>query len=835
MNETACLIIKSLQEITAVIRRKLFAYTAMFTAGISAGFFIFEKARLAGGMLLMVTAAVSVFAFPESGCCLIAPGHKEDVAMKQAAKTVGNRHTAEPALKLIAALAAGFLIFTLRFISYGTAMPDSGRDADGSGEERTGIEGMVQSVTVKDGGLRIVLCDTDAVREGIRVMVILREPGDTDPGDVIGRRISAYGTLRSPQGADNPGCFDYRTYLRSRGIGCYFSAKAVDVLNEEDEQSGAGGAARRLYYRYLRRLYFEREAFLDRFTDEEVRAFVKGTVFGDKSDIDEEVRDDFTENGTGHILAVSGLHTGFLYALLKLLTGRRKSIVSAAAVIAVLIMYGDMTMWSPATVRAVTVLSVSIISLYARRPFDLLTSVSAAALLILIREPYQLFSAGFQMSFLALLGIAFLAGPVSHFTGDAMAVMLSVQAGILPLSTYIFHRLNFLSIFINIPVIFLASILVPACMLMLFISFAAGTVPGIMVTAAEGLAWIVVKLNAALSADGYFSGLITSAGAGILVLLYLTVFAGASEWCRVMILRREYVRIAAAGICILAVSLSAELATYNQFADDEIVFVSVGQGDCTHIRAGGKDVLIDGGGSTERNTGKDVLMPYLLANGAERTEFALVTHLHTDHFLGITELSQIYPVGAVGIPSDYMKSVEKSRGVLSHLPEGIEYIYPESTVKITDSVYAETLWPLRGASGDIDMDDPNEHNMVYMIHYGTGHGEIRVMVTGDLLEEDELKMVETYRGTDALKCDILKVAHHGSRSSSSEEFLDAADPSAAVIQVGKNNFYGHPHQQTLDRLTERGIRVYRTDINGAVGIDIRCSGLKIDVMDQQER
>ena len=117
--------------------------------------------------------------------------------------------------------------------------------------------------------------------------------------------------------------------------------------------------------------------------------------------------------------------------------------------------------------------------------------------------------------------------------------------------------------------------------------------------------------------------------------------------------------------------------------------------------------------------------------------------------------------------------------------------------------------------------------MVYMIDYRG----LKIMVTGDLLEEDELKMCNHYKGTNALKCDILKIAHHGSKSSSSEEFLDAAKPEIAVIQVGRNNIYGHPHAQTLDRLKARGIEVYRTDINGAVGIDIKRNGnIRVDTM-----
>ena len=188
-------------------------------------------------------------------------------------------------------------------------------------------------------------------------------------------------------------------------------------------------------------------------------------------------------------------------------------------------------------------------------------------------------------------------------------------------------------------------------------------------------------------------------------------------------------------------------------------------------------------------------------------------------------------------------------------PGKVQFIENNSRIHITDDVYIDTIWPVEGQSGGIDIDDPNEHNTVYMVNCKG----IKIMVTGDLLEEDELKMIEYYRhkslsenaggeeqerGTEQtdgrdhavipmLKCDILKVAHHGSKSSSSEAFLDAVSPSIAVIQVGANNFYGHPHQQTIDRLEERGIPIYRTDLNGAVGIDITGKGITVDLIRQQ--
>lgn len=800
-----------------VIRRKLFTYTVIFTAGISAGFFIFEKTRLAGGTLVMsVTGAV---------ICLAAG---QDAALRR---------------KMVAWLAAGFVLFTGRYIYYGTAIVTS---ESSSIENVVLIEGFAESAKIKDGKFQTVLSDVSPggtsaegesgteeyeyagpeIRRGVKVLVNLYDAEEYDPAEFIGKRIRAYGKLKEAPSADNPGCFDYRIYLRSKGTGYLFTAKSIE--NCYDDISGSEEKIS-IYGRYRRALYLARESFLDKFDDPDVRGFIKGTVFGDKSDIDEEIREDFAVNGTGHILAVSGLHTGFLYALLRFITGKKRNIISAVITVTALILYGEMTMWSPSAMRAVTVLTVSLMSLYVRKPFDLLSSVSAAALLILMREPYQLFSTGFQLSFTALLGIAFLARPLKVFIGEWLAVPVAVQAAVLPLTGYVFHRINVLSVFINIPVIFMASVLVPACMSALMISLAAGMVPQLLMTSIEGMTELIIRFNSMTAADGYFSGLVTSIGAGFMLMLYLSVFLVSSEWFRVMILRHEYRTAACAAACILVLSLSAGAASYNSFADDEIVFVSVGQGDCTHIRAGGKDVLIDGGGDTERNIGKDVLIPYLLSNGAERAELGLVTHLHTDHYLGMVQLCDVYPVGAVGIPSDYRQAIENQQ-TESVLPDRIGYVEQGSRIMITDDVFIEPIWPLRGSRSDIDIDDPNENNMVYVVFYKG----VKTMVTGDLLEEDELEMIRYYRGTDVLDCDILKVAHHGSKSSSSEEFLDAVSPEVAVIQVGLNNFYGHPHQQTLNRLEARGIRVYRTDLNGAVGIDIKSKMLIVDLMRRDE-
>ncbi len=940
-----------------MLRRRLFAYTVSVISGIASGYFTFERTRPLSGVMLMICIAACI--------CLTELDSRDDRRERRI---------------LILCMLAGFTIFTMRFIAYespvtasdGQKLPPSD---DGLLSTVTCITGRVVSITVKEDGYRLIIapeglkgackiqadCTTNAASY-IPGNEDIYESGNsgTNAGNsdnngieeyridktaelMIGRKIELNGELRSIRPADDPGCFDYRLYMRSRGVKLSFRADYIRIADNDSDDFSAGTpddpasnaldeqtvstsydsmyyklpvipAAVEMYWKYRRFLMHEREAFLGRFEDETVREFMRGMIFGDKSGIDDGILEEFNGNSTGHILAVSGLHIGFLYTLLRLLLGRRHTAGAAVITILVLVMYGEMTMWSASTVRAVLVMSFSLMSVHLRRHADLLTSVSAAALMILVSEPYQLFNTGFQMTFLALTGIAFLTGPLSNFVGNGFAMLLAVQISIAPITAYCFNRFNPLSLLINVPVILIASLLIPYCILLMYVNMITGNVPEIMIHAADLFTDCLIRINRFLSFDGSFSfrssglagglmswtdplrdmipgagaGVITGAGAAVLAGFYIVVFLLSSEWMRIRIIRGEYARIRKTALLLLMPMVAFCAASYNRFADDEIVFVSVGQGDCVHIREGSHDILIDGGGSTFYNVGEKTLMPYLLKNGADDIDLACVTHLHTDHYLGISQLAEEYPVRVIGIPEEYRQAIErkirrmqydktdnsytKSTGsdrtdagrkkvndadvpqkeaietgnivsksggeetsedpLISLIAKEKLYIEPGSRITISDDVYIEPIWPTgnmhRKASS---LDDPNENNMVYMIHYRG----VRIMVTGDLLEEDEHAMTDHYRGTDTLKCDILKVAHHGSKSSSSEEFLDAVSPSVAVIQVGRNNLYGHPHPQTLERLENRGIKVYRTDTEGAAGIDIIKNGFRIDAGGIQDR
>lgn len=486
-----------------------------------------------------------------------------------------------------------------------------------------------------------------------------------------------------------------------------------------------------------------------------------------------------------------------------------------------LILYGELTEWSPSTLRAVLIAILSMSGMYLNRAFDLTTGTAAAAFGVLMVQPYQLFQTGFIMSYLAILGMAFLTRPLSHFLGEGLASLMSLQIMMIPFQIYAFNRFNPLTVLINLPIIFLASVLVP-CGVILFLFSGLLSSGGIPAESISRLTELLVGLNRMLHMNGSLSGSFTSTGTAELILFYLILLFLSSELFRVMVLRRDGRNLRHLFLILAIPALLLVLGFRNPLAGAEVVFIDVGQGDAIHLRSGGKNVLIDGGGDSKRNVGTCTLQSYLLKNGARTLDLSLCTHLHMDHFRGVQELSEVLPVKAFALPGVY-------RG-LPETPKGARLLRRGEVIRISDEMSVKVLWPeseeLPDGMTEAESSDENLLNGVYRIDYRG----IRILVTGDLLEEGEADMVKYYAGTQELRCDVLKVAHHGSHSSSSEAFLEAVRPKAAVIQVGKKNRYGHPHGETLEKLKRRNIPVYRNDRHGAIGLRVRRNKILIDRM-----
>lgn len=645
------------------------------------------------------------------------------------------------------------------------------------------VQGIVLDIETKNTGRYNIKIDV----EGEKILASYYHNLD-QPWKLIGKSISFHTKITLPDKSGNPRTFDYRQHLLSRGI-AYTCVIDSFSINESQPL---------LYYRIKGFIMEKREAYLAGLQVEDtIEGVLRGVLFGDKNQMDEDIYDAFRKNGTAHVLAVSGLHVGMLYRIYQWIYERWKNPWLTTGFLSFLFVYGTAALWSVSVTRAIGLIIIVVIGKVFDRRYDLLTALSAMALFSIIKNPYVIFGAGFQMSFLAVISIAFLQRSFEKYVGVNWAAAFAVQAGLLPYMSYTFNYISFVGILCNVPVIFLASILVPMGMVgfILYLCFDM-TIPGVYF-GMEAVTNLMIWCNNLFIADGILSFDVISLPLWMIILLYGFMFFLASEYFHIYFFRKDWKKLLTALLIILTCISAGILADRTPFDQAELIFVDVGQGDCLHIKTPGqKEVLIDGGGKFGYNVGEKILKPYLLKNRITEINLAAATHLHLDHYEGLKQLADCYPVNQL-------------------LTEGKAGQY----VKIEEGYWLEILWP---KTIKPDTEDENENSLIFMVH----HNGLKTLITGDITAEGEAMLLETYQGTDKLRADILKIPHHGSPYSSSDAFLEAVNPKIAVISVGKNN-YGHPSEIVIEKLEENGIMVFRTDLDGAVGIINRKGKLSV--------
>ena len=684
-------------------------------------------------------------------------------------------------LFLMAAVLTGAVFIILSFF------PDLAVPRTVSGDSgMTDHKGTVLSVRFKSDHFIMIIDD----ERGFKIR--LNYYGEQDAYNALGCSISYLAELAPGDNARNPHCFDYRKYLRSEGVYLTGTLKDWEVI---DTTPGI-----RLKYRvFLQRIRLGFENILP----EKSRGMIMGMLFGDTGAIPDEVYDDFRRNGTAHILAVSGLHIGILYSIYEKLTGGRRGSAKFILLIFIMFTYGELSLWRPSVIRAELMILMKETARIKELRYDSLTAMSAAAVLMIALNPYVIYGTGFQMSFLAIISINILSKNLPEKIPKSLSQTISVNLAMIFYQAYVFNYISPLAVLINVPVLYLAEIAIPLAFTGLVIYTAADLLGGIregieqvIIMPASSVSELMVKINSLLSMKGMSAVDVISPPQPLVIMALMGMFFICSEYAGILKLRNKTTSIRRILICLILASLMAGILTYEPMSRDEIVFVDVGQGACTHIRCGSADCLIDGGGSRTRDLGKTTLKPYLLKNGARDCDLALATHEDMDHIKGLEELEQDMKV----------------RSFIKGSLKGVTY-------RMSKDVYIETLWPPEIRDKD---KQENEESSVFMIHYGS----VRILVVGDLDKDGEHAMADYYSGLGQegkLRADVLNIGHHGSKTSTSGEFLDRVKPRLAVIQVGRNN-YGHPSEEVLKRLEERGITVLRNDLSGAVGLDIRRRG-----------
>ena len=612
--------------------------------------------------------------------------------------------------------------------------------------------------------------------------------------EYYGCKVSFSANLKLPDGQRNPGCFDYQKYLKSIGVIATGYTNNFEILDTKLD----------IWDSLNKSILVKKDAFINSFDSDDVRGLVSGILFGDKDLLEDDIYEEFKDNGTAHILAVSGLHIGVLYGIVEKILSKKQTKINFIIIAVILLLLGCIASWTPSVTRALGMVFMKMIAKYADRRYDILTAMSLVALLSILHNPYVIFNTGFQMSYLAVASIAFVTPHIPSKVPDFLAIIIAVNFGLVPYQMFQFNSFSFTAFFANIPIVYLAGIVMPF-VAVAFILNVIGLHTAIIEAIIESLSSFIIAVNKWCTL-GLGNIDVVSPPLIVICVFYAIAFFVLSEQCAILYIRKKQKTILKVVVLLLIFSSGISFIGYNPISKSQIVFVDVGQGDAVHIRDGKKDVLIDGGGNVNYNIGKNTLKPYFLKNGVNKVELALATHKHTDHFKGIEEL---YDEGMI-------------ENILTRRTAGQTYY-------LSSDVWVETLWPLEDDINSPNCIDPNQEENKYCSVFMIYYKGIKILITGDIDSEGEKQIIEYYKGTNKLKSHILKVGHHGSKYSTCDEFLDAVNPKFCVIQVGDNN-YGHPHMKIIEKCRKKGIIILRTDNNGAIGFDIKDGVLKYNTM-----
>lgn len=648
----------------------------------------------------------------------------------------------------------------------------------------------------------------------------------------IGCALKVSGKVRSFKQARNPGEFDSREYYRILQI--KYSLTDVKVL-------GIGGKEDYLAEGlYNIKLYLE--SVLDRILPEGDAEVMKAVLLGDRSGLSKEIKEDFKRNGIIHIMAVSGLHISLIgMTLYKLLRKSGVRIIIAALFSTVIMyMYGVMCGMSTSAFRAIVMFLVNLGADIVGRSYDMLSALSLSGIMILASEPLYIRHSGFLMSFGAVLAIGYVLPALPDFIKDGrlkiISAGLSIMLVTLPVNMSFYYTYPVYSIVLNIFVLPLMSVL----MLFGIISLISGAlfVPAGIILAYVChfiIKWFLLLCNVGKKLPGntWYAG-----HADIwqvvfyLVMLGIFVLLGSREVKAYLVLgknkkhRQKLLSITRyallfAGIVILCIRIRPQL---------RITALDVGQGDGIVIETKSASYLIDGGSTSKKDIAKNQLVPFLSYSGIGSLDAVIVTHEDEDHISGIIEmLDEMENAGSISIKNLILPDVNNAskgdnyrmlelkaaqRGVM------ISYIGRGDRI-VNDSICIECIGPVK----DMKTDEPNAYSTVLYIKKDGFKG----LFTGDV-DGDGQALLRDYikeNKDEFSNITFLKVAHHGSRYTTDEEFLKIINPRISIISCGINNRYRHPHKELIQRLENTGSGIYITAQKGAVITSLQADKLKI--------
>lgn len=626
----------------------------------------------------------------------------------------------------------------------------------------------------------------------------------------IGKTMRLKGTITHFDTAHNPGNYDQSLYYAKEEIyGAIWCEEVLEIKGETSEIKEA-----------LYQLKLKWKKMLIETVGEENGEILSAMLLGEKSEMDAEVKELYQKNGIGHVLAISGLHISFIglgiYRIIRK-TGI-PYLLSGIFAIVILSLYAAMIGFSTSVFRAYVMLLVKIGADMSGRVYDMLTALMLSAALTIGYQPLYLTDAGFYMSYGAILGILVIMPAFQKsFLGkkkwlSACSSGICVNIALFPIQLWYYFEFPLYSVMLNMIVIPLMSVLLGA-----------GMIGSGIYMVWKPLGQLCLKICHLILV---FYKAISEMG---IKLPFARVVTGQPEIWEV-VLYYMILAVILTGICkklrrqILLFVTGIFLLVYRPTGSLQVTMLDVGQGDGIFVKGPtGTTYFIDGGSSDVEELGKYRIEPYLKSQGAGTLDYVFISHGDIDHYSGIKEMLGRQEVGIhirnLVLPENYKQDEALLELASLARQEGTAVKVIKAGVSLKEKEFTVTCLQPDSASASLS---GNAGSMVLELDYG----EFEMLCTGDAEAAGEELLIKNVQGKNY---DVLKVAHHGSRNSTSEAFLKTIDAEIAWISAGAENSYGHPHEETLQRLMEYGCNIYETSESGAIHLKTDGKDMSITV------
>ena len=709
------------------------------------------------------------------------------------------------------------------------------------------VQGKIYKIENTAFGTNIYLKGVE-VENGEKSVSVKRIFVNTEkiPNVKIGNIIKVRGKLRQFEEAANKGNFDSRKYYLSLGFYGKIEAGTIEVINSEYSGIRQGLYELRMeIIERLEKLCSDNKGIFSIINNK--NGIIGAIILGDKTDLDSDIKELYSVSGIAHILAISGLHISFIgMAIYRLLRRRFRFLFSAAVSIPVVLSFGIISGFGISTIRAIIMFILKIIGEVLGRKYDAITAISLAGLVLLVQNPFVVCNSGFQMSFGAIIAIVLILPIVEEIlnTDNKIIKVLSANFTISlvmnPILAWNYYELPTFSFLLNIVVVPLMSVVIVSSIVGIFCSCIMFGFGKVVIFPGCGILELYTFLCNIINKSSVASIVVGQPKVTIIIVYYailLVVLFGLknirTKYTRAekerniikketgLVLEKKAKkerRIKGQNVklrlaCIVGFLLLNCLIYYIPNPGFYITFINVGQGDGILIHGdNGTKVMVDGGSTSEKQVAKNCIVPYLKAEGIGTIDYSIITHTDKDHISGILEILENNNSNRIRIKNLVMPDINMKDDTYNELIEkaklkkiNVLYIKKGDTLSLGKTkikcIYPETT---------TTASDKNDYCTVLSVKNKTS----KILLTGDISKEIEEKIKDDIEENYT----VLKVAHHGSNYSSSEKFLKKVNPKYSIISVGKNNSYGHPGNETMERLRKQGGVIYRTDEKGGITI-----------------